>query len=389
MRQVRGMRWRSNLNPFKSKGPVRSTVTTTKREPTVTYELWISRASPYSSKAHAQAGYAGIEFHVQIPNAVTRWSVIRRLTGKTMVPVLRRGKWAINDSTRIAQYLVERSKRPMLPQRPADLLAWLFEDFADEWVVRCAMHSRWRHLEDTQAIEAVIGEELTGVLPVGKRLLGGEAARRIQAQLQPWGITPANDEAMEESMFRLLEALEALLGDHGPYLFGGYPTVADFALYGALIQYRGDPTGRQRLRGHLALHDYLDRIDAMTSRPATIEVEDCAPVDIDALGPLFGEMMGTYWTLLVANQRSLDAGSDDVACRFVDGHRFQAAASRYLSRRMEALLQRVNETYAQKDNLFGSKGLRMERALIDGVAELCDTEGGRQLLRRFEYLGMH
>ena len=94
---------------------IRSTARVSIRESTMEYELFISRASPYSSKVLALLGYAGFSHRVRVQNGWTRYAVIRRLTGETMVPMLRRGDWAINDSTDITRYVIDRAERPTLP----------------------------------------------------------------------------------------------------------------------------------------------------------------------------------------------------------------------------------------------------------------------------------
>lgn len=357
----------------------------------MSYELFISRASPYSSKIRALLGYTGLSHRVRVQNAVTRYSVIRRLTGDTMVPVLRRGPWAINDSTRIARYAIERSSRPTLPAREGEALAWIIEDFADEWVTRWMTHSRWRHREDSRRVSEVIGRELTGVVPVGEEIVGRQAARLIRRDLEGWGVRAENDEPLRGSALRCLELLETLLSGDGDYLFGDYPTVADFGLYGPLVQYQSDPTGRQRLESYPEVLAYIRRIDGMADRPPSVVAREVARPETSALQPLFGEFLGTYWSVLVANYRAIEGGSGrrEATAELVDGSRFQFRTSRYLVERLEALLELVDATYAGRDRLFGEEGLRMERALIERIAQLCESQAGRRLLRDYDHVGMH
>ncbi len=357
----------------------------------MSYQLYISRASPYSSKIVALLGYTDLEHQLRIQNAVNRYTVIRRLTGKTMVPVLRRGEWAINDSTEIAKYAMARSARPTLPMRPYETLAWFFEDFADEWMVRWMVHSRWHHREDAERAAELIGRELTGRVPVGAKLLGRQVARLLRRQVELWGVRPGNDRALHNSSLRCLEALEAVVSTRPAYLFADYPTVADFAIYGALIQYQSDPTGRQRLYNYPALLRYLRRMDGMAERPPTVESVPGGERDIRELQPLFAEMMGTYWPVMVANYRNRFAEVErrDVVAGLVDGSEFAYRQSSYLERRLQSLLELVDGAYASRDRLFGEAGMRMERALVGHIAELCESEAGRRLLRQYQHVGMH
>ena len=355
------------------------------------YELFISRASPYSSKILALMGYSGLRHRIRIQNAVTRYTVIKKLTGKTMVPVLRRGQWAISDSTRIARYIMRRTGRPTLPANEGEALAWFIEDFADEWMVRWMVHSRWRHSEDAERISEIIGRELTGPVPVGSKWIGRQVARLLQQQMKAWGVCAENDRALESSALRCLEALEAILSQGPNYLFGEYPTVADFSVYGALVQYQADPTGRQKLAKYTAVGDYVRRIDAMADRPPTVTSKPAMRVDLQRLQPLFAELLGTYWSVLIANyQTRIDGGGRrEMVAELVDGSQFQVRTSGYLQGRLQTLLELVDRTYATRDHLFGTSGLRMERALVDRIAELCESEAGRQLLREYKYVGMH
>lgn len=355
------------------------------------YELLISRASTYSSKVKALLGYTGLDHRVRVQNAMTRYAVIKRLTGETMVPVLRRGQWAINDSTRITRYAIERSSRPTLPARQAEALAWIIEDFADEWVARWTTHSRWRHREDAERVAGVIGRELTGVVPVGEKLVGRQAARLIRKEMDGWGVRAENDRALRGSALRCLELLETVASKDCDYLFGDYPTVADFSLYGPLVQYHADPTGRQRLENYPEVRAYIRRLDGMADRPPSVVSREVTRRDFSVLQPLFAEFLGTYWQVLVANYRALENGSGrrEVTAQLVDGSRFEFRASPYMVERLEELLELVDETYASRDRLFGDQGLRMERALIERIADLCESEAGRRLLRRYEHVGMH
>lgn len=354
------------------------------------YELFISRASPYSSKALALMGYSGIPHRVRIQNAVTRYTVLRKLTGKTMVPVLRQGPWAINDSTRIARYVMQRTGRPTLPASEGEALAWLIEDFADEWMVRWMVHSRWRHSVDAERISEIIGRELTGPVPVGAKWIGRPVARLLQEQMKGWGVRAENDLALESSALRCLEALETILSQGPGYLFGEYPTVADFAVYGALVQYQADPTGRQSIEPYKAVRRYVGRIDAMADRPPTVISDPGMRADLERLQPLFAEVLGTYWSVMIANYRArLGGGRREMVAELVDGSQFHVMTSGYLQGRLEALLELVDNTYAERDHLFGEQGLRMERALLERIADLSESEAGRRLLRTYKHVGMH
>ncbi|MFU8804267.1 MAG: glutathione S-transferase family protein [Bradymonadaceae bacterium] len=356
------------------------------------YTLYVSMASPYSMKVAALIGYAGLPCELAKQNLVSRFGVIKRLTGKTMVPVLRDGDWAISDSTHIARYVMAKSERPTLP-RSARLgpLCWLLEEFADEWISRWMIYSRWSHLQDTEEVESIVGRELAGNMPILSSILGKQAGSMVRKKLKSAGIRPENDAALQNSRDRCLQVLDALAGTPPLYLFEGYPTVADFAIYGALGQFARDRTGRKTLRTLPDLRRYIERIDAMTIPLPLIETMDQPSRDISRLQPLFAEFIGTYWPVLVANYRALAQAKPPSVVRavLIDGATFSFAPSRYVAGRFKEILAVLDETYRRQDHLFGDDGLRLESALMSNVARLTHYVEGRELLREYQHLGMH
>lgn len=356
------------------------------------YQLYVSMVSPYSLKAAAMVGYTGLPCEIVRQNALNRYRVIKALTGKTMVPVLREGSWAMNDSTSIAKFLITRSPRPTLPRSARyEPLCWLLEEFADEWMTRWVIYSRWFHLQDTQETSAIIGRELARDLPLIGPLLGRQATTMVRRRLASGGITSENDGALQNSQHRCLEALESLF-DSGPlYLFEGYPTVADFAFYGALGQFASDYTGRGIMRKLPALRAYVERLGGMVPPMALIEVSREPSRDIAHLQPLFAEFLGTYWPVLVANFRAMAQGRVPKVAQasLVDGATFSFTPSGYMVARFKQLLALLDETYSHQDHLFGEEGMRFESALMSQIAGLTHHLEGRQLLREYHHLGMH
>ncbi|MFU8807242.1 MAG: glutathione S-transferase C-terminal domain-containing protein, partial [Bradymonadaceae bacterium] len=188
-----------------------------------------------------------------------------------------------------------------------------------------------------------------------------------------------------------LSAIEALAGTPPLYLFDGYPTVADFAIYGALGQFARDPTGRKMMARLPALRGYVERLDAMTIPLPLVETAVQPSRDIRRLHPLFAEFIGTYWPVLVANYRAMAQPKPPAVVRavLVDGTTFSHTPSRYMAGRFKQLLALLDETYRRQDHLFGDEGLRLESALMSQVARLTHYVEGRELLREYQHLGMH
>lgn len=356
------------------------------------YELYISEASPYSIKAQALLGYTGFHHDVKIQNGWSRYRVLKRLTGKTMVPVLRKGDWAINDSTEILRYVMNRSSRPTLPRNSdATVLAWLLEDFADEWMVRWVVSSRWRHEKDAEDVQELLGRELLGGLSLGSKFVGDKVGAFLRERLRLWGLQEENTEAFRRSEERCLLALQNLFSGGPDYLFGGYPTVTDFAFFGALGQFFRDPTGRQRVQQYPAVLAYIQRMGLYVQKKPTVKIKPEEERDLEELQPLFGEALGTYWPLLLKNVESFEGGqkSKEFEAVLLDGSKFVLLRSRYLQNRLNFWLELIDQGYQSGDHLFGKDGLRMERALVQKISDLSSLKEGRKMLKNYSHIGLH
>lgn len=353
------------------------------------YQLYINSMSPYSAKASALIGYSGVDCTETVQNAVNRYTAIMRLTGETMIPVLRRGEWAINDSTDIARYVLRRSERRLLPARDElDALCWLLEDFADEWISKIVLASRWLNPGDRRDVSDRIGAELVG-FPVLSSVAGRGAAHAIQAALRPSGVFEDNRTVLERSRGRLLQALEALLEEPPDFLFCGYPTVADFSFFGQWSQYAGDTSGGEVLRMYPNLRAYLERIGAMTLPHPLIRSDSHEQRDLAALRALFAEFLGTYWPVLVTNYEAIhqEQRPGRVSAEMLDGESFSFRPSRYLVGRLEFVLEQIDRGYAERETLFGEQGLEIEQGIVTQIARLVRTPSGRELLENYPHIG--
>ncbi len=374
------------------------------------YTLYNNSASPYGLKTLALIGYSGVQCRVITQNIVTRFTVIKRLTGDTKIPMLRTRDGAISDSTEIAQRIMRESTRRMLPRDPnLAELCWLLEDFADEWMARILLYSRWHTVEDSEEVAQIVGSELGGGLPWVSQALGALSERVIPKSVAPMGIIVSNADALEYSRERILLSLETVFSSGPMYLFEGYPTVADFAFYGVLGQFFRDPSGRARAGEFPNLRRYLGRLELMCLPLSEIRVNEQQPSrDLKDLHAVFAELMGTYWPLLVANFRAKSAFSDKIEAKkrcekkkkvgkrqkqaramMLDGSSYQFVPSSYLNDQLMILLTLIDKAYLKRDELFGESGLRLESALVANIAALSRHPEGRELLREFPNLGLH
>ncbi len=347
------------------------------------YTLYISAYSPYSIKACALLGWAGVHAEVR---PITLWSrqfVLKRMTGKTMVPMLRRHDWALNDSTRIGEFAIERAQRSLLPEESAHhALCWLLEEFADEWVSRWFIWERWHQPDNAEVLAKRVGDELTGPIPFIGARVGEMLSRLLAERTAQAGASGANAEALGRTRDRTLDRLEDLLAGEPDYLFGSTPTVADFGFYGQLEQYRRDPANAERMSTYPLVCGWLERINEMALPSPQLPQKEEQGVwrDVGQLVPLLREFVETYWRVLVAN---FEAVSREEAPKKVeetlgDGVRFTCAPSGYAVGRLEAVCGHLDALYAHAPEVLAS----VEPGLREGIKRLRRQQAGRQLLKR-------
>lgn len=339
------------------------------------YLLYTMQNSPYSDKIRAFLHYKKLPVAEHVENAETRFSVLQARTGKTMVPVvITPDDKAINDSTTIAAHIEALAPEP--PTRwkdpETDALAMLLEDYADEWLVRIMLASRWYHGADAAQNAAIIACGMThGVPGLDFQRAAREFPPGIVANLPKMGATPENAEGWYAMLPRILEALDDALV-RSLFLTGAAPHQADFAFYGQLNQIRRDPTGSEWMADapdHV--HDWMDRIEAaFTGRvsPAPSPLEDLA-----SLKPLVEEMSSTCLRMQVANALAVEAGAAVVRVTLRDGFEFETGPAKYNAKLLATNLDTLEGLYAGGGSLpapVGTPVLRELKPLVSGNSPL-------------------
>lgn len=156
--------------------------------------------------------------------------VIRPRTGLAFIPIVVTPEgetW--QDTSEILDALEARFPEPALyPRSPVQrIAAFLWELYADEYLITSAMHYRWSFPESVAKARADFAA--TNGDPVG----AGKFADRMSGVLPGLGVLPETIPAIEAHTAELLDDLERHLAEH-PYLLGGKPSLADCALMGPL-----------------------------------------------------------------------------------------------------------------------------------------------------------
>lgn len=149
------------------------------------------------------------------------------------------------DSTSIIEHLdtatsVERS---VLPDDPTlRFLAYLIDDFSDEWFYRPAVGSRWSYPANTATASWQIAEEMSIGRPIAAATVQEMSTELMTGSLAKLGVTADNIDAwMSEVYVSWLRTLDRHF-ERFDYLLGQRPCLADFALFGAnAAHFVGDP----------------------------------------------------------------------------------------------------------------------------------------------------
>src|SRR6185503_4573472 len=268
------------------------------------YTLYVMSNSPYSDKIRMYLRTKRLPFVEVRENLRNREQVLKARTGRTMVPVvITPGDDALNDSTAITRRLEEAHPQPAL--RPADpgrrSFDALLEDYADEWIVRAMLGSRWLHEPDAEQNRTIIAADMTcGTHEVELAVAREVFPEGITATLPPMGAT-------RDSLGFLLDDLRGLCGDMDAlfdahrFLGGAEPSIADLAFYGQLNQVRRDPTGRSIVGDPARPHGrWLRDIERRADGEEPEHPRGTAP-DGEALAPLARRIASTYVRFAVAN----------------------------------------------------------------------------------------
>jgi glutathione S-transferase len=162
------------------------------------------------------------------------------------------------DSTAVIEHLDAHhgrsSGRQVLPDDPTmRFLAYLLDDFSDEWFYRHAVGTRWLYDENRVTGSWDIAREGSREIAAGIADVKAFVTGAMTDSLPRLGTTPDNIEAwVQESLVPWQQAYAAHL-EIDPFLFGGRPSLADFAFFGGnAAHFINDPWCR-RLTESVAL----------------------------------------------------------------------------------------------------------------------------------------
>jgi glutathione S-transferase len=215
--------------------------------------LYGSYASYYTAKVRAYLRKKGIPFQERLPSHPRFREHVRPSSGSHRIPQLEMADGTvIQDSVAIVDHL-ERlyPDIPAFPDSPRQRLAvHLMELLGSEGLVRLAWQYRWFFEGNESFVKMDFGRSFR---PQGsdEELLhyGNVIAERMLSRGK-FDNGPEVRAAIEAEYVALLEKLEAHFTRH-PYLLGGHPSAADYAMMGALHAHMGrDPEPLRVMQDH-------------------------------------------------------------------------------------------------------------------------------------------
>ncbi|MGB2573724.1 MAG: glutathione binding-like protein, partial [Henriciella sp.] len=144
----------------------------------------------------------------------------------------------VQDGTDILDHFEAKgySTQSIYPEDPRlKTIAYLFELFGSEGMLRAAMHYRWNFDETNLKF---LQHTFEDVLPNGltkeeRDTVFLHASGRMRKAAINFGVTPETYQTVEDSYAEFLSLFEAHLEDR-PFLLGGYPTIGDYGLFSPL-----------------------------------------------------------------------------------------------------------------------------------------------------------
>lgn len=305
------------------------------------YTIYGGLGSPYSMKMRAVLRYRRLPFawHQMGPGDEGIFKNVKA----PVIPVIRfpDGSWH-NDSTPMI-FALER----LHPERsiiPADgvhaFLAFLLEDFADEWGTKAMFHYRWfRPRDQKQMSEWLSFDRLKGR---GRASILEQASRFRERQIGRMalvGCTEENAPIIEETARDILALFEAHVTEEF-YLFGTRASLADFGWMGQLSQLAMDPTPQELMRAEFPFtYRWLSNLDdASGVEGAWRESSAPLPSAVLDLLRLTGEI---YFPFLIANAEAVARGHDTFALR-LRGKPYSQGAFKYQVRCLQELCRAYN-----------------------------------------------
>jgi len=286
---------------------------------------WLFRRFPGVSPESAAGGFPGGVPVVETPTGTFMW-----------------------DSTSMIHYFEQIFPQPrvMSDDSVPCFLDYVVEDFADEWLYRPAVGSRW-HFEENAAVGGFeLARDIATRMPVPCDQAFAGVRAHVRSTCPGLGVDESNIHLWIDEVLR---PWQRVLGEHlaqRPYLFGERPGLADFGLYGGnAAHFANDPLCRRWLDADApSVVQHTHRLLEPTEQQfgAREDWRDAEQVPVTLIAVLAA--IGQHYLPWVS--RACVQGHADVA--FSDGTRVTIEASDFLRDARATLLARYNRLRCER-----------------------------------------
>lgn len=300
------------------------------------YRLFGAETSPYSVKVRAALRYKGVDFDWVSRSSATE-AEFQSLAAQPTIPLLiAPGRPASQDSTGMLATLEADLPEPaMVPDDPAcAAIALLLEDYADEWLNKAMFQARWSQSPDREAAAQRLMVQLFGNhTPKDEAAAIESISQRMAGRLPLVGAGGKNADLLQASFERFATLLDAHLKTT-LFIFGGRPTVADFAIAGQTFQMLADPTPGAWLRENAPfLTEWSEFMDKPVQNGAFQSLDTLAPTLVPLLRD---EVAATYLPWALANALSVSKRRKKVKAD-IDGATFEQSTQKYAAKAFKAV----------------------------------------------------
>ena len=199
------------------------------------YRMYGWQGSHFVGKLRGYLNYKGLDYEEKDIWAYDLLVRIPRAIGVTVMPALESssGEW-FGDTPLIIEELERRHPengiRVGTPRQK--MAAMLLENWFDDSWIKVSVHTRWSYPENWDSL--LKREWGRSLLPYAPPFIREHVAERVvkkamSGSRHPLGVRPGKLELLERWALQHLDTLNAHFRQHD-YLFGGRPTIADYAL---------------------------------------------------------------------------------------------------------------------------------------------------------------
>jgi glutathione S-transferase len=276
------------------------------------HTLYGAPMSLYTGKARAYLIFKNLPYTEVFSSLKIYKSIIVPKTGVRFVPVLKTPENEyLQDTSNIIDTLEQRHpQRSVMPTTAKQkLVSYLFETWADEWLVIPAMHYRWNKANFPFVYEE-FGKVIAPNMPkVIRAFIGKKIGAKFKGFVPLLGITDKSIPAIENWYENhVLPLLDKHFAEHD-YLLGGKPCLGDFGLMGPLYAhlYR-DPAPRAIMRKIAPnVAKWVERMNQPQDIEGVFLDDDVIP---DTLLELLNRMFKEQWPVLSNTVKRLDTWID-------------------------------------------------------------------------------